>query len=44
MRNAMAADYSWNRSAGQYLGLYKRLLGMEKGPGGSPLPENRPTR
>ncbi len=27
MRNAMAADFSWRRSAGQYLDLYKRLLG-----------------
>ena len=43
MRNAMAADYSWNRSAGRYLGLYERLLGIEKGPGCSPSPENRPT-
>jgi 1,4-alpha-glucan branching enzyme len=27
MRSAMAADYSWRRSAGEYLRLYKGLLG-----------------
>ena len=27
MRNAMSADYSWNRSAGEFLMLYRRLLG-----------------
>ncbi|MGA8578447.1 MAG: glycogen synthase GlgA, partial [Bryobacteraceae bacterium] len=27
MRNAMAADYSWGRSARGYLALYERLLG-----------------
>jgi starch synthase len=28
MKNAMAADYSWGRSAREYLGLYERLLGI----------------
>jgi starch synthase len=27
VRNAMAADFSWTRSAGEYLELYKRILG-----------------
>jgi starch synthase len=27
MRNAMAADFSWDRSARVYLDLYRRLLG-----------------
>ena len=28
MTNAMSADYSWNRSALEYLALYKRLAGQ----------------
>lgn len=27
MKNAMAADHSWNCSAGEYLALYRKLLG-----------------
>jgi len=27
MRNAMAADHSWDSSAGEYLALYQKLLG-----------------
>lgn len=26
MENAMTADYSWSRSAGEYLNLYRRLM------------------
>jgi starch synthase len=27
MRNAMRKDFSWNTSAGEYIALYRRLLG-----------------
>ena len=27
VRNAMAADFSWTRSAGEYLALYRKILG-----------------
>jgi 1,4-alpha-glucan branching enzyme len=30
MRNAMAADHSWSRSAREYLGLYEGLLGLKR--------------
>jgi starch synthase len=28
MRNAMQKDFSWNASAGEYIALYRRLLGL----------------
>jgi starch synthase len=31
IRNAMASDFSWERSAGAYLQLYKKALGKKRG-------------
>jgi starch synthase len=28
VRNAMASDFSWTRSAGEYLGLYRKITGL----------------
>jgi starch synthase len=28
VRNAMASDFSWTRSAGEYLGLYRKIAGL----------------
>jgi glycogen synthase len=30
IRNAMAEDFSWNRSARRYLELYRRLVARRK--------------
>jgi starch synthase len=30
VRNAMASDFSWTRSAGEYLGLYRKITGQPR--------------
>jgi starch synthase len=30
IRNAMASDFSWTRSAGEYLALYRKILAQPK--------------
>jgi starch synthase len=44
IRNAMTADYSWSRSAGDYLRLYRRLMSRGLPAASEPPPEPaRPT-
>ena len=44
VKNAMAADHSWKHSAGQYLELYGRLLGVEKQGGSNGPPPSEAVR